>query len=693
MPLTRETPLTGLPGVGPQRAKKLEKLGLYTLGDVLEHLPQRYEDRRESCGLRNAPADRPCCVTAMVAQPPRVSFVRRGLSLVKVKAVDGTAALNITFFNQDYIRETLRPGESYVFYGTVERQGNLFFMTNPVFEREGAARFTGLIMPVYPLTAGISNNLLAGLSRRAVDACLDGLPEVLPAQVRKDHQLCQTRYARKNIHYPDSFEELAIARRRLVFEELFVLTCGLARLKDRRSRGSGRPMAGEPGEFAALLPFTPTGAQRRAMEDIAADLRSGKAMNRLVQGDVGAGKTAVAAFGAWTAAKNGAQCALMAPTELLAEQHAKTLHALLSPVGMRVALLTGAVKGKEKKALLAALAAGEIDLLVGTHALFSEGVEYRDLGLVIADEQHRFGVAQRAALAEKGWAVPPHVLIMSATPIPRTLALIIYGDLDVSVMDELPPGRTPVDTLLVGEDKRQRMYGFVRKQVAEGRQVYIVCPSVEENGCGWEDGPGMDLKAVTAYAKELREKVFPDLRVGFVHGKLKSKEKEAARAAFAGGEMDVLVSTTVIEVGVDVPNASLMIVENAERFGLSQLHQLRGRVGRGRHQSWCVLVTSSRSETARERLKALSATNDGFQIAEEDLRLRGPGDFFGKRQHGLPQLKVADFAADMELLREARAAAEKLIAGDPELKKPAHRLLKYRVRELFEENRELFRNV
>ena len=690
MPLTRDTPLTGLPGVGPARGKKLEKLGLRTVGDLLAHLPQRYEDRRERHALRDAPEGRPCCVPAMVAETPRVSYIRRGLSLVKVKAVDAADTVYITFFNQDYIREALRPGESYVFYGTVERQGNLYAMTNPAFEREGAERFTGLILPVYPLTAGISNNLLAGLARRAVDECLDGLPEVLPARVRKEHRLCQTQYARKNIHYPADFEALAIARRRMVFEELFVLTCGLAQLKGRRAQGEGRVLPGEPGEFAALLPFAPTDAQRRAMDDIAADLRSGRAMNRLVQGDVGSGKTAVAAFGAWAAAKNGVQCALMAPTELLAGQHARTLDALLSPAGVRVALLTGSVKGKEKKALLSALAAGEIDLIVGTHALFSQGVEYCELGLVIADEQHRFGVAQRAALAEKGGAAAPHVLVMSATPIPRTLALIIYGDLDVSVINELPPGRTPVRTLLVGEDKRARMYGFVRRQVAGGRQVYIVCPAVEEDGGGWEDGPGMDLKAVTAYAAQLREKVFPDLRVGFVHGRLKAAEKEAVMSAFHRGELDVLVSTTVIEVGVDVPNASLMIVENAERFGLSQLHQLRGRVGRGKHQSWCILMTSSRSETARERLRALCATNDGFRIAEEDLRLRGPGDFFGKRQHGLPQLKVADFAADLELLEEARAAAQELVAADPELKKPAHRLLKRRVRELFEENGGLF---
>ena len=690
MPLTRRTPLTDLPGVGPNRGKRLEKLGLRTMGDLLEHLPQRYEDRRECCALRDAPVDRPCCVSAMVTETPRISFVRRGLTLVKVRAVDGAGTVHITFFNQDYIREALRPGVNYVFYGLVERRGNLFTMTNPVFEREGAGQHTGLIMPVYPLTAGISNNLLAGLTRRAVDQCLEGLPEVLPEQVRLEHQLCQVEYARKNIHYPASFEELAIARRRLVFEELFVLTCGLAQLRDRRSVGRGRVLAGELEDFAALLPFAPTGAQRRAMEDIAADLRSGKAMNRLVQGDVGSGKTAVAAFGAWTAAKNGVQCALMAPTELLAEQHARTMEALLAPAGVRVGLLTGSVKGREKKELLAGLASGEIDLAVGTHALFSQGVEYHSLGLVIADEQHRFGVAQRGALAEKGGAVSTHVLVMSATPIPRTLALIIYGDLDVSVINELPPGRTPVSTYLVGEDKRQRMYGFVRKQVGEGRQAYIVCPSVEENAGGWEDGPGMDLKAVTAYAKELQEKVFPDLRVGLVHGKLKSKEKEAAMVAFTQGEMDVLVSTTVIEVGVDVPNASLMVIENAERFGLRQLHQLRGRVGRGRHQSYCVLVTASQSETARERLRALCATNDGFRIAEEDLRLRGPGDFFGQRQHGLPQLKVADFAADMELLREAKAAAEKLVSTDPELDAPAHQRLKERVRTLFEENGSLF---
>ena len=683
-------PLTEIPGIGPARAKKLEKLGLRELADVLAHYPQRYEDRRDIYAIQRAPEGESCCVCAMVAETPTLSRIRKGLELVKVRAVDHTGTLHLTFFNQPYLKHSLKPGEVYIFFGKVEVMGRRRSMTNPVFEKEGAGQITGCILPVYPLTAGISNHLMVGLARKAVERCAPEAEEFLPHDIRMAHRLCRAEYAARNIHFPEHFEGLDIARRRLIFDELFTLTCGLSLLKDRRGRDGGRVLTGSREDFEKLLPFAPTGAQRRAMDDIAADLGSGRLMNRLVQGDVGSGKTAVAAFGAWIAAQNGGQCALMAPTELLAEQHARTLHDLLTPAGIRVALLTGSVKGKEKKLLLAALAAGEIDLVVGTHALFSEGVAYRDLSLVIADEQHRFGVAQRAALAAKGGDTPPHILVMSATPIPRTLALIIYGDLDVSIIDELPPGRTPVATYVVGEDKRQRMYGFVRKQVAEGRQVYIVCPAVEEV----EPVEGMegfaDLKAVTTYVKDLQEKVFPDLRVGFVHGKLKSKEKDTVMSAFSGGELDVLVSTTVIEVGVDVPNASLMIVENADRFGLSQLHQLRGRVGRGKHQSYCVLITASKSDTARERLRALASTTDGFRIAEEDLRLRGPGDFFGQRQHGLPQLKVADFAADMEVLKEAKGAAEELIAADPELSRPEHGLLKVRVRRMFEEHPEIF---
>ena len=693
MALDPRSPLTELPGIGPAKAKALARLGLHRVEDLRGHYPLRYEDRRQIYTVRSAPVDVPCCVCAMAAEAPRVSRVRRGLELVKVRAVDHTGTLYLTFFNQSYLKNAIQPGVSYVFYGKVEVLGHSRAMTNPVFEREGDGRHTGLIMPVYPLTAGISNNVMAGMTRRMTEECPAGAEDPIPEAVRRAHGLCGAEYACRNIHYPTDFEALAAARRRMIFEELFALTCGLALLKDRRGRGSGRVLPAPRADFERLLPFVPTGAQRRAIDDIAADLTSGRIMNRLVQGDVGSGKTVVAAFAAWAAAKQGSQCALMVPTELLAEQHAKTLDTLLAPAGVRVALLTGAVKGKARAVLLSALKAGEIDLVIGTHALFSEGVEYRDLGIVVADEQHRFGVAQRAALAAKGGETPPHVLVMSATPIPRTLALIIYGDLDVSVMDELPPGRTPVATWVVGEDKRQRMYAFVRKQVAAGRQVYIVCPSVEEQEelPGWEEGPPTaELKAVTTYAAELRETVFPDLRVGLVHGKLRSKEKEAVMSAFAAGELDVLVSTTVIEVGVDVPNASLIVIENADRFGLSQLHQLRGRVGRGSHESHCVLITSSKGDTARERLRALAATNDGFKIAEEDLRLRGPGDFFGHRQHGLPQLKVADFAADVALLQEAKAAAEVLISADPELSAPHHAPLRRRVRQMFEDNPEIF---
>ena len=760
--------LTGLPGIGPARAAKLARLGLERLEDVLDYFPFRYEDRRSVQAIGEAQDGQMCCVVAMVARRPELSRVRKGLELVKAQVVDDTGALHLTFFNQAYLKDALRPGERYVFYGRMEVMGRRRSMTNPVFEREGAGQVTGRILPVYPLTAGITNRLMVELAQRAVTLYAPRREETIPQRVRMEHGLCQVEFAYQNIHFPGDFQALEAARRRMIFEELFALTCGMALLKGRRGDGAGRVLrGGAPEEFAALLPFVPTGAQQRAMADIAGDLASGRAMNRLVQGDVGSGKTAVAAFGAWLCARSGCQCALMAPTELLAEQHARTLDAMLGPAGIRVGLLTGGGRSSGRKALLAALAAGEIDLLVGTHALFSSDVAYANLGLVIADEQHRFGVAQRAALAAKGatpgapsemgrresgegggdfiptaangidpgepvtacrdgggqraalaakGATPgapsemglresgegnaaeqdgqTHVLVMSATPIPRTLALIIYGDLDVSILDELPPGRSPVATYLVGEDKRQRLYGFVRAQVAQGRQVYIVCPAVEEGagGARWgqEDGPALDLKAVTTYARDLQEQVFPELRVGLVHGRMKAREKESVMAAFAAGEVDVLVATTVVEVGVDVPNAALMIIENAERFGLSQLHQLRGRVGRGKHQSYCVLVTSSKSEAARERLRALCATNDGFQIAEEDLRLRGPGDFFGKRQHGLPQLKVADFAADVALLQQAKQAAEALVASDPGLDRPEHAPLRRRVRTMFEQEPEIF---
>ena len=677
--------LDTLPGIGPARARGLEKLGLVTVEDLLRCYPRSYEDRRKFSTVAAAPVDIPVCLELLVAEPPRLSRIRKGLELVKARLVDDTGSLTATFFNQTYMKDALRPGETYIVYGKVEGPPGRRQMTNPVCERSDRVRFTGCILPVYALTHGISNNLLAGLARRCVDECAGQLEEVLPGPLRQEHALAAAEFACRSIHFPRDEEALELARRRLIFEELFYLTCGMALLRTRRDEAAGVPFAIPPvEEFLALLPFPLTGAQRRVMDEIAADVSAGPPMNRLVQGDVGSGKTMVAAYGAWLAAKNGRQCALMAPTELLAEQHFRSLAPLLEQAGLRVGLLTGAVKGRARKELLAALAAGELDLLIGTHALLSEGVDYADLGLVITDEQHRFGVAQRAALSAKARR-PPHVLVLSATPIPRTLSLVIYGDLDVSVIDQLPPGRTPVQTFVVGEDKRQRMYGFVRKLVGEGRQAYIVCPAVEE---GEDEGAG--LKAATTYAQGLQTEVFPDLRVGLVHGKMKPREKDAVMTAFAGGELDVLVSTTVIEVGVDVPNAALMVVENADRFGLSQLHQLRGRVGRGKHQSYCVLVTSTRNPDSRARLKVLTKTTDGFQIAEEDLKLRGPGDFFGQRQHGLPQLRIADLAGDMRVLKEAQLAAQELLERDPGLKRPEHAPLLKQIHRLFEQHGDMF---
>ena len=696
MEITLNTPLTEFPGVGEVRAKKLEKLGLVRCADLISYFPRDYEDRRQVYSIRSAPLGQKVCISAMAAEHPRLSRIRKGLDLVKLKVVDQAGALHITFFNQGYVERALRAGEEYIFYGVVEEQGSRRTMVNPIFERVGKQNFTGCIVPVYPLTAGITNHLLCTLTQQAVAACAQDMPETLPRGVRLDHELAQAEFSYRNIHFPESFQALELARRRLTFEELFYLSAGLAMLKGRRGDVLGCAIPSRPmEEFLARLPFPLTGAQRRVMEEISRDMASGRPMNRLVQGDVGSGKTVVAAYAAWLAAGAGYQSALMAPTEVLAEQHFRSLSALLEPAGVRVGLLTGSITPAGKKKVRQALAAGEIDLIIGTHALLSQGVEFAKLGLMVADEQHRFGVAQRAALAAKGDS--PHVLVMSATPIPRTLALIIYGDLDVSVIDELPPGRTPVETYVVREDKRARMYNFVRRLVGEGRQVYIICPAVEENTEGtmqnveWEgDGPVLDLKAVTTYAKKLQTEVFPDLRVDFLHGKMKPREKEAVMAAFAAGETDVLVSTTVIEVGVDVPNAALIIIENAERFGLSQLHQLRGRVGRGKHQSYCVLITNTRSVEAMQRLRTLASTADGFKISEEDLKLRGPGDFFGSRQHGLPQMKLADLAGDMRLLSEAQESARRLLMADPTLSQPENRPVLERVRTLFADTPDIF---
>ncbi len=662
-------------GIGPQKAKALEKLGITTLRDLIAWLPRRYEDRTALRRIADLIPEEPACVAAMIAETPTLSRVRSGLELVKVRAVDETGTLDVTFFNQPWLRTQLLVGHTYVFYGKAE--GNLLRrqMASPVVEPEGKREFTGRIVPIYPLTAGVSQLLLTRAIRQGLDAIADILPDVLPDEVRQAHQLCRIGYAYENIHFPESPEALAIARRRLAFEELFLFTIGLERLRSRREVvhiPPCKPLSLRP--FLDALPFTLTDAQRRCVDEAVADMQRGIPMNRLCQGDVGSGKTMVAAACVYYCVKNGHQAAMMAPTEILAHQHFAGLSPLLEGLGIRCALLTGSTGAKARRETLSRLAAGEIDFMVGTHALITDTVVYRDLGLVVTDEQHRFGVAQRAALAAKG--SHPHTLVMSATPIPRTLALLLYGDLDVSVIDQLPPGRQPIETIAVSGSYHPRVFAFLRQQVAQGRQVYIICPMVEDG----EDGPD-ERKAVTSYAKSLQENDFSDLRVAFVHGKMKPKEKDAVMAAFAAHETDILVSTTVVEVGVDVPNASVMVVENAERFGLSQLHQLRGRVGRGPYQSYCILISDNKSDETRQRLRVMVKTADGFQIAEEDLRLRGPGDFFGQRQHGLPGLKIADLGCDTRLLQEARRAAETLLREDPELSR--HSATAARVQELF----------
>ena len=665
-------------GIGEAKAKALGKLGIFTLGDLIGWFPRRYEDRRETRPISSLIPGETACVAAMIASEPKVSHIRKGMDLVKVRAVDDTGALDVTFFNQSWLKNQLRVGETYIFYGRAEGSLLRKTMAGPVVEPEGRQEFTGRIVPVYPLTAGVSQLLLSRAIRQGLDECADILPDCLPDSVRQTHGLCRVNYAYENIHFPESPEALDIARRRLAFEELFFFAIGLKLLRFRRETVSVEPFRPvDMAPFYDALPFILTGAQRRCVDEAIADMTAGKPMNRLCQGDVGSGKTMVAAACVYFCVKNGRQAALMAPTELLAEQHYRGLAPLLEQLGLRCALLTGSTPAKTKRSVTAQLASGELDFAIGTHALISGGVAYANLGLVVTDEQHRFGVAQRTALAEKG--EHPHTLVMSATPIPRTLALILYGDLDVSVIDQLPPGRKPIETYAVTSAYYPRLYAFIRKQVEAGRQVYIVCPMVSEN----DDLPD-ERKAVTEYAQKLQSEIFPDLKVAYVHGKMKSREKDTVMSAFAAGETNILVSTTVIEVGVDVPNASLMVVENAERFGLSQLHQLRGRVGRGQHQSYCVLVSDNKNDETRQRLRAMTKTADGFKIAEEDLRLRGPGDFFGLRQHGLPGLRVADIGCDTRLLTEAQTAAEELLAHDPSLAR--HPDTAERVQKLFRQS-------
>ena len=668
-------PVTILKGVGPSKAKLLAQLNIHTLRDLICHFPRGYEDRTRLIPIEKLEPDVPACFRAMVMNTPKTAHIRKGLDLTRVQVADHSARLNLTFFNNRFAAETLQYGREYIFYGAVSGDFVGYSMTNPVFESlDSAPVTTRRILPVYPLTAGLTNAALMKLIQQALAVC-DPPEEVIPASVRERYGILPADRAYQAIHEPASMEEAELAKRRLIFEEFFIFSAGLSLLRASRAEKKTEPWQNlNLTPFLAGLPFSLTGAQTKAIREIVTDLSTGAPMNRLVQGDVGSGKTMVAAAAAYLAANNHKQTALMAPTEILAEQHHASLSRLFGPLGIRVGLLTGSMTVKEKRTLRCAIESGEYDLIVGTHALLSDTTVFHDLGLVIADEQHRFGVGQRAKLSAKG--LDPHVLVMSATPIPRTLALLMYGDLDVSIIDELPPGRETVDTFLVGESYRPRINAFIRKQVNEGHQCYVVCPAVEENG-------ELNLKAATEWAQVLQQTVFPDLRVALLHGQMKGVEKEAVMAEFAKGNADILVSTTVIEVGVDVPNATLMVVEDADRFGLSQLHQLRGRVGRGKAKSYCILTSHNKNPDTLHRLKALCKTNDGFKIAEEDLKLRGPGDFFGSRQSGLPVFQVANLAMDLQTLKDAQAASAAWIDTEGTADTPEAKALRSRIGDLF----------
>ena len=666
-------PISMLRGIGPAKQKLFAALNIFTLEDLICHFPRGYEDRTQLVTISQLEADRPACFRATVMNTPRTNHIRKGLDLTKVQVADHSGRLNLTFFNAKYAVEHLEYGREYFFYGTLTGDFTGYGMTNPIFEAvDSQAVITRRVMPIYPLTAGLTNAAVLKAVQQALAVC-DPPEEVLPAALRQRYGILGAEEAYHIIHQPASMAQAREARKRMIFEEFFVFSAGLSLMRAARAEKRTAPYENtDLASFYAGLPFTLTGAQQRAIEEILADLKKGTPMNRLVQGDVGSGKTMVAAAAACCAARNGKQTALMAPTEILAEQHYASLSALFAPMGITVALLTGSMTVKEKRSVRQALEEGTVQIAVGTHALISESTVFHDLGLVITDEQHRFGVGQRSRLSAKG--DDAHLLVMSATPIPRTLALLMYGDLDVSILDELPPGREVVDTFLVGESYRARINAFIRKQVAEGHQCFVVCPAVEENDA-------LDVKSATVWAQTLQQTVFPDLRVALLHGQMKGAEKEAAMAAFARQEADVLVATTVIEVGVDVPNATLMVIEDADRFGLSQLHQLRGRVGRGKSKSYCILTTHNRNAETLQRLKALCKTTDGFKIAEEDLKLRGPGDFFGSRQSGLPAFHMADLDFDLELLKQAQQASVQWIEEGQDT--PESAALRKRVGTLF----------
>ena len=655
-------------GVGPSKVKLLNKLEIYTLKDLISYYPRTYEDRSKAKYLSDCVDGEEATIEAIACS--RISEIKMPKkTMQKLIIRDETMTGTVTWFNQNYLKNIFYTGKKYRFYGKISKKYNNISIVSPVFDEIGYTKNTGKIIPIYPLTYQLTQNVLRKIIENGIEEVKDNLQETLPEYLLKEYKLSNINQAIYNIHFPQKFEDFKLARYRLVFEELLTTQLALLQLKNNYmsdKNGIAFNKDVKMSEIINELPFKLTKAQLRVLEEIDNNMESEKSMNRLLQGDVGSGKTVIAMCAAFKAVRSGYQATIIAPTAILAIQHLENFKNILEKMDIRCELLISAITKKKKTELLERLKNGEIDILIGTHALLQENVEFKNLGLVVTDEQHRFGVKQRTTLVEKG--KNPDVLVMTATPIPRTLALILYGDLDISIIDELPPNRKKIETFAVQKNMSERVNNFVRKQIEEGRQAYIVCPLVEEN----EES---DLKSVQKIYETYTKEIFPEYRVQYIHGKMKQKEKDEIMLNFKNRQIDILISTTVIEVGVDVPNANIMVIENAERFGLAALHQLRGRVGRGQYQSYCILKCEGKSENARKRMKIMCETNDGFIISEKDLELRGSGDFFGTMQHGLPEFKIANLFEDMPILKTVQGVAIKILEKDPNLENEENRLL------------------
>lgn len=671
-------------GVGPNRAKLLQKLGIHTLNDLITYYPRDYEDRNKPSEIAYLQDGQEALIEAIpVSKVSEIRTKNKRVVLYKLMVRDSTGTCILTWYNQSYLKNRFKVGQIYKFFGKVKRVGGHIEMMSPVYDLEKTNKNTGKIIPIYPSTYQLSQNTIRQIMENGLNLVKSKLQETMPEFIKQRYQLINYEEAITRIHFPNDFNEFKQARRRLVFEELLSMQLALLTLKNQymtEEEGISFSKEVKMSDVINQLPFHLTKAQEKVLEEIDRDMEDRKTMNRLLQGDVGSGKTAVSIIASYKAVKSGYQVAIMAPTAILATQHLESFKQLLDPFHIRCELLVSSITKKKKEEILERLENGEIDIIIGTHALLEENVCFKKLGFIVTDEQHRFGVKQRGTIVAKG--ENPDVLVMTATPIPRTLALILYGDLDISIIDELPPNRKKIDTYAVRKEMEARVNQFIKKQIDEGRQAYIVCPLVEEN-------EEMNLKSVTELAEKYKKEVFKEYRVEYLHGKMKNKEKDEIMMKFKEGEIDILIATTVIEVGVNVPNASIMVVENAERFGLAQLHQLRGRVGRGEYQSFCILKYEGKSETIQKRMKVMTDTNDGFIISEKDLELRGTGEFFGTKQHGMPEFKIANLFEDMPILKEVQKLASQLIDEDPKLEKKENKLLKEMVKEKFHDRLEI----